>query len=581
MINLRPVLLITLLLASTGVAGQSPDDSGGRVSPEGPYKSKVRLLEDDNDTTETDAATLLQDTTQTAYGRALVLRQLAQRGIATGDRDSAIRNFEQALALDSLSDLARYQMQVNLGQLYALSDRHAEAVRILDAAILSVTDVDPAVRMSLANSFLQVDQPDKAARQAARAIGESEVATPAEWIEFAVYAFWQAGMPGEAAKWQLQRLNANPDDVVEWTKLAALYQTGGRPAEALATLQSAALSGLLVTDQDWLRLIQMHVEAGTPDIAAQWLRTRIEQRPDAQQWRWLGQVLLQAGDDVAALDAYGQWARLDGSAAAWLETGQLAVSLAQRETAVRALRKASQSNAPGDIRGRALLLLGQTEMERGQIKAARRAFTAAAEYGGVYRAASDWLDYIAQTDLPVASDQASNQSIDSNESVDEIDNVPAEQTKSVTVATKTVPSLRVYAGDISVAATDLTDEAITLVGQLLRTTRRERIEWTGPLHIVVKGNFTDPSGQLELSVAAPIRRVTPSKGQFSSAKLDAFRCAWQRYEGPRDGLQAAWQALYIQTLAAGLQPSQEARQIMLHRGIDGSDSLVELQIGIL
>ena len=77
------------------------------------------------------------------------------------------------------------------------------------------------------------------------------------------------------------------------------------------------------------------------------------------------------------------------------------------------------------------------------------------------------------------------------------------------------------------------------------------------------------------------RRTAPPRGDFSSATLKVFRCTWQRYEGPWDGLEAAWQDLVRRTLAAGLEPTGEARQIVLHRGRAGSGAIVELQVGIL
>ena len=124
-------------------------DTSDRVSPEGPYKSQVRLLEDRPTGQPTDAE-LLQSTAQDAYGRALILRQLAQRGISTGDTAGAISHFEQALALGSLSPLATAQMQVNLGQLYTLAGRHNEAVRLLEAAMTNDDFSDPPLMMSLA-----------------------------------------------------------------------------------------------------------------------------------------------------------------------------------------------------------------------------------------------------------------------------------------------------------------------------------------------------------------------------------------------------------------------------------------------
>ena len=149
------------------------------------------------------------------------------------------------------------------------------------------------------------------------------------------------------------------------------------------------------------------------------------------------------------------------------------------------------------------------------------------------------------------------------------------------VATKMIPAMRVYAVSQPSSGAQLADHAGQLARDLVRVSRRERVEWTGPLQIVVEGDVTDPAQTVSLSVAAPIRRVTPARGRFRSGKLDAMRCAFVRYEGPWDGLAAAWRTLYDNAVAAGHTPSGEARQLILHRGNRGKGSIVELQIGIL
>ncbi|MDH3589316.1 MAG: tetratricopeptide repeat protein, partial [Gammaproteobacteria bacterium] len=548
-------IAVLVLLVSAATA-QTARTSSGRVDQDGPYQSKVRLLEE-SQPPEVSAEELLQSSQQNAYGRALIMRQLAQRGIATGDTGSAIDYYEQALALDSLSPLAASQMQVNLGQLYALANRHAEAVRLLEAALTTAGDEssapDPNLLMSLATSYLQLNRPGDAARHAAAAIGRAGATVATEWLRFVVAAYWKAGEPGAATMWQLRLLDETPDETASWTQLAALYRESGDDARALATLETAALSGLLVDESDWLRLIQMHLDYGTPAIAAQLLKPLVGQRPDAQHWQWLAQILLRSGDEVAALGAMQHWAQADTNPAAWLEVGELAAMLGDRDDAIDALQRAATNRADGSVRGRALLLLGQLEVERGNTRAAQRALTEASEYGGVYRSASEWLEFLQtmrSTTEKTESGTGPDTALTSAATA-----VPTPQTP---LAIKTVPRQRVYTANRATSAAALTDTALDLVQRLTRATRRERLEWMGPLHIVVNGDISDPSRAVDVSVAAPIRRVAPPRGEFSSGSLDVFRCAWQRYEGPWEGLEQAWRSLYQQAVAAGLQPTREA-----------------------
>lgn len=583
--------LFLFVLCVTATA-QTARDSSGRVSDEGPYRSQVRLLQD-RPTQPLSDDELLQATAHDAYGRALVLRQLAQRGISSGDTAAAISHFEQALQLDSLSDLAVSQMQINLGQLYTLANRHGDAIRLLKAATASPDFSDPSVMMSLANAYLQNNQAGDAARQAVKAITAADAVVDnvadkqEQWIEFVVYAFWKSGEPARAAPWQLRLLETKPDDTGLWLQLAALYQAGGQPERALATLQAAALSGLIAGNDDRLTLIQMHLEYGTPDIAAQWLKPLVDARPDAQHWQWLGQVLHSSGDEDEALAALTRWAELESTPAAWLEVGELAVSLLRRDIAVSALRSASKPNADGAIRGRALLLLGQVEMELGNYRAAKQAFKKASEYGGVYRTATDWLDFLNRSSTDTSTDEAAIVAGPLNDYESQTDVAAAISTSPPadidisTVNIKNVPALRVYAGNEAAPPDRLAETATNLAKELIRASRRERLMWTGPLHIVVNGDISNSTEPIDIRVAAPIRRSNPPRGQFRSGTLEAFHCVWRRFEGPASGLEQAWRELYQQAVAAGLEPTMQARQIVLHQGNHNSNSIVELQIGIL
>ncbi len=568
----RYLTLVLLALTAAGAAGQTPA-ARERVAPEGPYRSQVRLL-DEKPPAEPSAGELLRSAD--GYARALILRQLALQGIASGDTNAAIDNLEQALALGSLAPLATAQMQANLGQLYAAAGRHDEAVAVLQQAMAAGVDT-PALQMTLASAALATSRYD-IALDAAR-LGLRDAAEPADdWLRVAVYAAWQAGQSATAVPWQRRLLDRAPDNPDNWLQLVALYRASGQPELAAATLTAAAAAGIVAGTDDLLRLVSLHYETGTPDIAAQWLQRLLARDPQPRYWQWLAQLHLRARDDVAALAALERWAQLEDSPDAWLQTGELALALDDTQRALPALRKASASGAPGPVRARALLLLGQALVNTGQFAAARRVFRQATEYGGnAYRVAQQWLETLPRER---ATDAAAVAAAADQPGAGEAQPAPT-GAPAAAVETKTVPAMRVYGISQQSSGAQLAADASALARDLVRTTRRERLEWTGPLQIVVEGDVSDPAQPVSLSVAAPIRRVAPARGRFRSGELDTMRCSFVRYEGPWEGLPAAWRALYDTTVAAGHQPSGEARQLVLHRGNKSNDSIVELQIGIL
>ncbi|MBT8144749.1 MAG: hypothetical protein KJO55_08610, partial [Gammaproteobacteria bacterium] len=429
---------------------------------------------------------------------------------------------------------------------------------------------DAQLLMVLATSALQTGQYEIALDAVREALDASNN-PPGDWIETGVYSAWQAGDLNTAIGWQRQLLDRDGNNEKAWRRLAALYSENERYGMAAATLTAALQSGVIADDQTRLQLGNLLQRAGTPAIAATWVADVVTRRADdANLLQWLVQLQLDAHDDRAALESLYRYAGMRNDPATWLQVGELALTV-NDERAIAALRKASADRAPGGVRGRALLLLGQALVERDNFAAARRAFTAATEYGGTtYRLAQQWLDRLPTG--PVAS-PADNLEMQTANNVAE----PV----LATVDTKTVPPLRAYSARMASSPATMTADAAQLARELVRITRREKLEWTGPLTVVIDGDVSDLQQALEVEVAVPIRRVAPARGNFAASRLPPLNCAWMRYEGPWSGLETAWQELHAATLAAGHQLSGQARQVILHRAPEGRDSIVELQIGIL
>lgn len=539
-----------------------------RVAPEGPYRSQVRILDDPGAVaapTDLDAAD--------DYGKALILRQLAFASIARGDRAAAIADLERALALETLAPLATAQMRANLGQLYLAANEPARAAELLAAARAAGIG-DATLAIAHASAELDNGRYAEAAAAAREALAARDDA-PDSWLQLLVHALARAGRPGAAVGWQRQLLARAPGEAQRWLTLAGLYARDGNPAHAAATLSAAAASGVALDSEQRRQLVALLAEAGLPDLAAEELEALISDRTEQPLLAWLAQLRLEAHDEPGALAALERLATLSGSATDWVRAGEYALATGLAERAIASLRRAQSAGDDGAASARALLLLGQTHLARGEIREARRALEQASAYGGsAYRTAARWLEELPRengAETPPATPAATPTATV----------VARSEGASATVSLKSVPSLRVYAASRFSTAAELTEDAAALVSELLRATRRDRIEWTGPLQIVVEGDIGTPEAQLELSVAAPIRRVTPSRGQFGARELDAFRCAWVRYEGPWSGLAQAWRELYADVVAAGHAPSAEARQVVLHRARAGGTSIVELQIGIL
>lgn len=563
-------LALSLALLPVALQAQTPG-ARERVSPEGPYRSQVRIIDE---TRASGGATGDALAGADDYGKALLLRQLALEQIANGDDVAAIAALEDALALESLAPLATAQMQANLGQLYLARKQPARAAPLLSAA--RQAGIDDA-RLAIAHASAEADIGNFAtAAAAAMDALAGEADAPDQWLQLAVYALAHDARPGEAIVWQ-RRLLARDDTVRQrWVTLAGLYQRAGQEPHAVATLSAAAAGGIALTDQQQQRLVVLLANNGLPDLAADQLETLIAQREEQSLLGWLAQLRLEAHNESLALAALERLATLSGRAADWLRAAEYALRIDAAGRAIDLLRHAAAGHDDGPSRARALLLLGQTYLETGDTRRARTALEQASAYGGsVYRIASQWLE-----ELPAQRTAEASSAASTTVHTAAVATAPPAAALNVGVDVKTVPALRVF-GATQVSTPDaLSKDAAALVRELLRASRRDRIEWTGPLQIVVAGDLAVADRPIELSVIAPIRRVTPTRGKFSARELDAMRCAWTRYEGPWSGLEQAWRDLYTAVVSAGYSPSAEARQVVLHRARGDGQSIVELQVGI-
>lgn len=597
MTDRRPAWIFLLLgLAGALPAAEAPPLERGddeRISPSGPYRSRVRVLEPGATEAPADPATMLEQTDDD-YARALLLRQLAHRGLAGGDDTAAIRRFEEALALEALAPHAAAQMQLNLGQLYARAGRFAEAAAALEAGLAATPAPEPVLLLTLAAAYAQTGRFDEAAASAARAVA-AEPTPPPDWFHLLLYAHYRLGDLDSCIVVLRDMLGRWPEDTELWLQLASLQHASGDTAGALAALELAALRGLLTEPDQWLRLAHLRLAGGVPDRAAQLVAELLEQgrlEPVADNWRLLASAWLQARELHRALPALERAAELDGDAATWLRAGELATELEDWAGAARLLDRALAARPADGSYGRTLLLLGQARYRLGQRGAAERAFREAAELGGVYLAAQQWLDFLAvAAEAPpagaaesVAPQSVAPQSVALVGQTQAVAPTQAEPdaAPAAPLEVKQVPAMRLYAAGEQTRGAELVAVTRELARELGRVSRRERLEWMGPMHIIFHGPGLDADDPVRVEAGAPLRRVAPNRGRFSSRALAPFECVYRRYEGSWEGLAGAWRELWRDAEAAGYRASGEARQVMVHVTPDADAGIVvELQIGIM
>jgi effector-binding domain-containing protein len=120
-----------------------------------------------------------------------------------------------------------------------------------------------------------------------------------------------------------------------------------------------------------------------------------------------------------------------------------------------------------------------------------------------------------------------------------------------------------------------------LIDKLKNTVKEGHVEIKGPLIFVYQGASQDPNKQFTLQVGFSVAPETKELGEFKVRQLDKFRAATVIFSGPVMQVGGAYQQLFTDLFAAGLQPTEETREYYLYWEAPDSPNNVELlQAGV-
>jgi hypothetical protein len=238
--------------------------------------------------------------------------------------------------------------------------------------------------------------------------------------------------------------------------------------------------------------------------------------------------------------------------------------------------------------GRANVLLGVSQLKRGNETGARRSFINATLIGGANAQAGQWLDFMQAA--PTTRDEArriagscygsgdKRLKVASSAVAGAETTTPMEEgvdtASEEAVQVKTVPAMRLFYAEHDMPLTELIGQLKSLALRLNISLVKAGGSAAGPLTIFSLGDPDSEATAASLQLALPAKGSPTARGRFRTRKADAFKCAYLTYTG--DDMAAVWADFYRKVQASGHELTGERRVVIR----SGNAAGIELQLGI-
>jgi tetratricopeptide (TPR) repeat protein len=485
-----------------------------------------------------------------------MLRELAQVYLLKKDYTAAAGTLQQVLAIDLVPDIADFLLlaraQHHLG-------KYVDVVATLDG---------------IQKAGLTMDTPQ---------------------MQQALALYYHAGAFAQCEVLLRRLLEVQPDDPQNWHLLASVYLQQNKKKQALDQLTLARDKLVPFAERDILLLASLQSANNNPYGAAEVLEEALSSQqvpPSAATYRRLFEFWLQAREQEKARKALQQAAKLSDDIELYLYLAQLQMEEQDFDNMHQTMLAACAKQLPDKYVGRANLLLGVSQLKRGDESGARRSFINATLIGGVNAQAGQWLRFM--NGAPPTDDEirrivgicygANDKRLDASTRLTQTAvETSADATATAVVSNafeiKTIAPMSLYymqsGKPIAELLGSLRGTAISLYVSLAKSGGNA----DGPLQVILSG---DPQGLEEdvtTQVGAPFAGAASGSGKFSVRTTEPFKCASQMFEGEGDALGKALAQLAESVQGAQHEFTGEMR-IVIPPGDSGGTLKLELQLGI-
>jgi len=341
------------------------------------------------------------------FDKASVLQIRGTAHVNVEDLDSALADFEAALALEALPADQQNRLRFNIAQLYFINERYEDAIEFFEVWMDGDVEVTDTAYFMLAASHYNLDNYEEAIEPIRNAI---ELAEEPErrYYDLLNILYSNLGRIDERTRLLEEMVEIWPDQLGYWRQLSALYLEQGDQFKSFAALETAYINGLVEDESDIILLAQYYSTFDNPHRGARLIEEemdngRVERNVDNLEL--LSQLWSQAREHDKAIPVLRQAAELSDEGLLSFKLGQSLLADERNEEAEEALEAAlDKGGLEESRRAEAWMLLGNARFnqsgpgDRAQRAEADEAFEQAERFASTRRQARDWRSYIAAID---------------------------------------------------------------------------------------------------------------------------------------------------------------------------------------
>ncbi len=336
-----------------------------------------------------------------SYQKAVIAQALAQVEWSRENYAAALTNFERAVELDALPDLAHFSLMYQLAQLYYMNGRYDEALGKLDLWMCKV----PQERLTAASYYLKAaiytSQQDWPQVVTAIKMAISMSDEPDEsWYQLKLGAHFELEQFPKMAQTLETMIQNWPHKGSYWVQLSQIYYKLKMEDRALSVLALAYRRNMLGKQADIIYLSSLYSNSDVPFKAAGVLQKGIEDgfvEPNKRHWVIVADAWYVAEEMERALDAYQMAGKASDDGEIDLRRAYILVDMERWNEASSAINAALAKGGFNERKtGDAYVLQGMSEFNLGNYAAAGTAWDHASKYPKVRKSAQQWINHMRE-----------------------------------------------------------------------------------------------------------------------------------------------------------------------------------------
>jgi len=335
------------------------------------------------------------------YLKATLYQMMAQVEWARSNFDSALVNFEEAVALDALPDQIHFSLMYQIAQLYYMKERYEEALAKLDLWMCKVPPekVTSSAYVLKASIYAQDEDWKNVIPSIETAISMSDEPKEA-WYQLKLASHFELEQYPKAAQTLEIMIQSWPDKKDYWIQLSQIYYKLKKDPEALAVIALAHRRDMLDKQTDIMYLSNLYSNQDVPYKAANALQKGIENsivEASEKHWTMVADAWYAAEEMEKALIAYEFAGEAADDGEIDLRRAYILVDMERWPEAAEALNAALEKGGINDRKvGEAYVLLGMSHFNLQAYDQASTAWGRAGRYEKSKKPAQQWMVHMRE-----------------------------------------------------------------------------------------------------------------------------------------------------------------------------------------